>query len=49
MLFWNYHSNSNNADAAAWNSGLHRYFEDLEGAHILKDIEKLKKKLQMKN
>lgn len=43
MLFWNYHSNNNNADAAAWNSGLHRYFEDLEGAQILRDIAKVKK------
>lgn len=43
MLFWNYHSNSNNAGVAAWNSGLHRYFDDLEGAQIIRDIAKVKK------
>jgi hypothetical protein len=35
LLFWNYHANSNQPETAAWNSGLHRYFDDEQGAIIL--------------
>jgi len=43
MLFWNYHCNSNNPDIPAWNSGLHRYFQDDVAALILRDISEIKK------
>ena len=42
LLFWNYHANDNKAETAAWNSGLHRYFEDEQAAQILRDIVKIK-------
>lgn len=42
MLFWNYHANSNQPEIAAWNSGLHRYFDDEQAATILQDICKVK-------
>jgi hypothetical protein len=42
LLFWNYHANSNQPETAAWNSGLHRYFDDEQGAIILQDIYKAK-------
>ncbi len=42
LLFWNYHSNSNQPEIAAWNSGLHRYFDDEQAATILQDIRKVK-------
>jgi hypothetical protein len=43
LLFWNYHSNSNNPEVPAWNSGLHRYFQDDVAAQILRDIVGIKK------
>lgn len=43
LLFWNYHANDNKPKDPAWNSGLHRYFEDDEAAQILKDIALIKK------
>ena len=43
MLFWNYHSNSNNPETPAWNSGLHRYFQDDVAVQILRDIVEIKK------
>lgn len=43
FLFWDYHSNTNKPDVAAWNSGLHRYLNDTEAAQMLRDICKLKK------
>lgn len=42
MFFWNYHANSNNPDIPAWNTGLHRYFDDDQAARMLKDIAELK-------
>lgn len=42
MLFWNYHCNSNNPGIPAWNSGLHRYFQDDVAAQILHDIVEVK-------
>jgi len=43
MLFWNYHANSNREEEAFWGSGLHRYYDDIEAAQILKDIAIIKK------
>jgi hypothetical protein len=43
MLFWNYHSNDNRPEVPAWNSGLHRYFDDEQAVQILKDISIIKK------
>lgn len=43
MLFWNYHWNSNNSEIPAWNSGLHRYYQDDVAAQILRDIVEMKK------
>jgi len=43
LPFWNYHCNSNNPEIPAWNSGLHRYFNDDVAALILKDISEVKK------
>jgi len=43
ILFWNYHSNSNNSEVPAWNSGLHRYFQDDVAIQILRDIVEVKK------
>lgn len=43
LLFWNFHSNSNQPDVAAWNSGLHRYLDDTRATQILRDIWRLKK------
>ena len=42
MLFWNYHTNDNQSDVAAWSSGLHRYFDDVEAVQILRDVADLK-------
>lgn len=38
LLFWNYHSNTNQPEVPAWNSGLHRYFDDIQAVQILRDI-----------
>lgn len=43
MLFWNYHFNSNSPETPAWNSGLHRYFQDDVAVQILRDIVDVKK------
>lgn len=42
MLFWDFHANENHPDVAAWNTGLHRYFNDEQAVQILRDIAKLK-------
>lgn len=42
LLFWNYNRNENKPAVAAWNSGLHRYFDDVQAAKILRDIAELK-------
>lgn len=38
MLFWNYYTNTNNPQRAAWNSMLFRYLDDSQSVHILRDI-----------
>lgn len=38
MLFWNYYINKNHPQRTAWNSGKHRYFDNVWTAQILKDI-----------
>ena len=43
MLFWKYHKNGNSPKKTAWNSGLHRYFDDEMAAQILIDIVNIKK------
>jgi hypothetical protein len=43
MLFWNYHANINNPETPAWNSGLHRYYQDDVAVQILRDIVEIKK------
>ena len=43
VLFWNYHANENQSKVAAWNSGLHRYFDDMQAAQILQDIARVKR------
>lgn len=43
MKFWMYHANTNNPKRTAWNTGLHRYFQDLEGAQILRDLAYIKR------
>lgn len=43
MLFWKYHKNGNSPKKSAWNSGLHRYFDDEMAAQILIDIVNIKK------
>jgi hypothetical protein len=43
MRFWDYHSNDNQPETAAWSSGLHRYFKDEQAAQILENIMLLKK------
>jgi hypothetical protein len=42
LLFWNYHANHNQPEIAAWNSGLHRYFDNEQAAIVLRDIFKIK-------
>jgi len=46
LLFWNYHANKNNSDVAMWNTGLHRYLEDVQAAQILRDIAIVKKRTE---
>lgn len=43
LFFWNYHANQNQVSVPAWNSGLHRYFDDIQAVQILKDIVSVKK------
>lgn len=43
MLFWNYYVNSEYPHRMTWNTGRHRYFENVWMAQILQDIMSLKK------
>lgn len=43
MLFWNYYINEKYPDNMTWNTGKHRYFENLMMAQILRDILSLRK------
>lgn len=38
MLFWNYYINNRNPERMVWNSGRHRYFDNIWMAQILHDI-----------
>ena len=42
MLFWNYYITKNYPDRTSWNSGKHRYYDNVWTAGILKDIIALK-------
>lgn len=42
MLFWNYYVNEKFPDKMTWNTGKHRYFENLWMAQILQDIVSLR-------
>lgn len=42
MLFWNYYVNEKFPDKMTWNTGKHRYFENLWMAQILQDIISLR-------
>lgn len=42
MYFWNYYVNHNYPHRMTWNSGKHRYFDNIWTAQILKDIIALK-------
>ncbi|NLJ79575.1 MAG: malate synthase [Firmicutes bacterium] len=43
LLFWNYYYNKRYPQNMTWNSGRHRYFDNLWMAQILKDVAVLKK------
>ena len=43
MKFWQYHSNGNSPEKAAWGHGLHRYIDVRESANILFDIARIKR------
>ena len=43
MLFWNYYYNANSPKRMTWNTGRHRYFDNILMAQILRDIIDLKK------
>ena len=43
MLFWNYYINEKYPHRMTWNTGKYRYFDNIWGAQILKDIISLKK------
>lgn len=43
MLFWNYYFNEKSPDKITWNTGKHRYFDNVMMAQILLDIISLKK------
>lgn len=43
MLFWNYYYNERYPNNMTWNSGRHRYFDNIWMAQILKDVLALKK------
>ena len=43
MLFWNYYVNEQHPDKIVWNSGRHRYFDNVWMAQILRDIVSLRK------
>ncbi|HKM40031.1 MAG TPA: malate synthase, partial [bacterium] len=42
MLFWNYYINKRYPKKMTWNSGRHRYFDNIWMAQILRDIISLK-------
>lgn len=43
MLFWNYYFNKNYPKRITWNTGRHRYFDNVWMAQILRDTMNLKK------
>lgn len=43
MLFWNYYFNRRYPSNMTWNSGRHRYFDNVWMAQILNDLARLKK------
>ncbi len=43
MLFWKYYVNSRHPHRMTWNSGRHRYFDNIWMAQILKDVIELKR------
>lgn len=43
MLFWNYYLNERSPNSMTWNSGRHRYFDNVWMAQILRDIVEMKK------
>lgn len=46
MLFWNYYVDKRFPNKTTWNSGSHRYFDNIWMAQILRDIVSLKEKPQ---
>ncbi|MDR7871186.1 MAG: hypothetical protein RIN55_10020 [Tissierellaceae bacterium] len=42
LLFWNYYTNKRYPNRIVWNSGRHRYFDNIWMAQILRDIINLK-------
>lgn len=46
MLFWNYYMNKRHPHKITWNTGRHRYFDNIWMAQILRDIISLKNKPQ---
>ncbi|MFD0943006.1 malate synthase [Savagea faecisuis] len=42
MLFWNYYMNPRSPKRMAWNSGRYRYFDNVWGAQILRDVLNLR-------
>ena len=42
MLFWNYYVNEKFTHKMTWNTGKHRYFDNVWMAQILRDIVSLK-------
>lgn len=47
-LFWNYYVNKNYPHRMTWNSGRHRYFDNIWMAQILRDVISYKKKSKEK-
>lgn len=43
LLFWNYYANNTKPNTAKWCMGEYRYFDNLIGAQILKDVSDIKK------
>ena len=42
MHFWNYYMNPRSPKRMAWNSGRYRYFDNIWGAQILRDVLKMR-------
>ncbi len=42
LLFWNYYANATNPHNILWNSGMFRYFHNMQASQILKDIVAIK-------